>query len=465
MANHIVEMPIYTEPWEESAIEKRFQAAKEVYNAVLGEYLKRVDLARDSIAFKKADNPSEVFKEYGVKFTQKMPGDVRREVIPTGESWLYNHLAANTMDSIAKRAAQAVEKWIYQPSSKGWVYGKKGRPKFKTATLKNPMYTIRSSNGFDYHNTTLKWSTAKGGNDPLFLKLGVTDRDRLSLGDIPDHPLVTVKRKRIKGGWRYFCQIVCNGHPPMTADIDPAHGKRVGVDVGVLRVAVVSEDDARMFELGKKLQPRWDEIRRLDRKLDRQKRANNPDKFFEDGQVKPRESWEKDWVWSKGYKETREKRRDAYRYYQEHRKRIHEKTANAILEMGTDIVVETRRYKWAQQIGRGSDIRENGPAMFVETLAYKAASVGGRCTKTDHLSRRCLCGEKSDLTRPLEYRCDECGHACLRPILSAFLARHYVPADEEDEQGKVDAIRARERWVETAARLEEPASTPLNRSS
>ena len=52
MANHIVEMPIYTEPWEESAIEKRFQAAKEVYNAVLGEYLKRVDLARDSIAFK-----------------------------------------------------------------------------------------------------------------------------------------------------------------------------------------------------------------------------------------------------------------------------------------------------------------------------------------------------------------------------------------------------------------------------
>lgn len=424
--SHVVEMPIRTEKWEEDRIQTRFEAAKEAYNAVLGEYLKRVERAQDSLEMKKADKPSEVFRDYGVKFTRTMAQSIRRDVLESG-CWIYNHLSANTLDSITERAADAVESWVYGPD---------GKPRFKTATPKNRMKTITSSNGFklEDNDETLVWSTSRGGNEPLRLDIDVEPRDRLSLQDRSDYPQIAIKRKRIKGRWRFFCQVVCNGSPPMTANIEPAEGKKVGLDVGVLRVAYASEDELRMFRLGEELQDRWDEIKELDRKMDRQKRQNNPNRYKEDGTWDPEGEWADDWP-SKGYVETRDKRRDIYRQYAEHRKRIHEKTANALLERGTEFVIETRRYKWAQEVGHGDKIRDNAPAQFIDILTYKAESVGGSVTETKDLSGECICGSVED-TKAVDFTCPVCGREVPRPALSAFLGRFYSDGELNRDAAK-----------------------------
>lgn len=449
--SHVVELPILTEKWEESKIDTRLNAAKEAYNAILGEYLRRAQLAQDSLAMKKTEKPSRVYQEHGVRFSRNTAQNIRQDVLETG-CWIFNHLTANQCDALAERAARAVEDWLY---------GDRGKPRMKTASKKNPIKSISSANGFDLRDddTTLRWGTARGGNDALELDLEVSPRARLSLSDRKDHPEITVKRKRIKGEWRYFCDVTCNGHPPYTADPDPNLGERVGVDVGVIQVGVVGPDDCWVFELGDELQMKWDELTRLDRKMDRQKRNENPEKFREDGTAKPRESWESPWTFSEGYKNTRDRRRELYREYEQHRKRVHEKTANAILEVGADVVVETRKYKWAQQLGRGDNIRDNAPARFVDILSYKAESVDGQCTTLSGEARQCFCGENT--YESSQWRCDTCDIRVSSPLLTGFLARHYDRGEDS-----VDTARAREAWDETATRLKESVSADFrNRPS
>ena len=374
MTSHVVELPILTEPWEESKIDKRLEAGKEAYNAVLGEYLKRAKLAQDSLEMKKAEQPSDVYQSYGVRFRGKDAGDTRREVIEKG-CWIHDHLAANTLDSIAARALRSVEEWLYGP---------KGKPNFRTATRRNPFDSIASSNGFSLQEDVLEWSTSRGGLDELYLDLEIDDRAKMSLQDTADQPRICVKRKRIHKEWRYFCDVTCNGYPPYTAEPTP-NDAPIGVVVRPVMVTIVGPDQVWRLEMASEIQEDWDTIQRLDRKISRQKRANNPDKVAQDGSWLPREEWESAWDTSKRQDRTQAKRQELYRTYAEHRKRCHEKLANWILSWGTTITLVDRPYKILQQLGRGKEIRDCAPGRFVEILSYKAVSVGGELQRTSEM--------------------------------------------------------------------------------
>lgn len=79
----------------------------------------------------------------------------------------------------------------------------------------------------------------------------------------------------------------------------PEHNSdAVGVDLGIKYLAVTS--DGEVFDNPKALQKAQRKLRRLQRKLDRQRRANNPDNYNEDGTVKRGVEW----VTSNGMKET-----------------------------------------------------------------------------------------------------------------------------------------------------------------
>lgn len=432
---HVVELPILTEPWEESAIDKRLEAAKECYNAVLGEYLTRVELAQDSLEMQKTDKPSEVYKEYGVRFRRSDYGDIRREVIETG-CWIHDHLTANALDSVAKRALDAIEDWLYRS---------RGKPYFKTASRKNPLHSISSPNGFELQGDTLRWGTSQHGLDDLYLDLDIDERSQRSLENTADQPEITVKRVKIRGEWRYFCDVVCQGSPQYTAQPDPKDAP-IGVVVRPVYVTVVGKDLVRRFELASDLQDRWDDIKRLDRKLSRQKRANNPDKIAEDGSWLPYEEWESEWKTSERQEQTHAKRQEIYRRYQQHRKRCHEKLANRLLSYGTTMTVVDRPYKMLQQLGRGEEIRDCAPGRFVEILTYKAESVGGALYRTSELDK-------------VPFRDSEiAGHGPVRDLLAGSVAQRISAGGDAD---------AAQIWDETATRLKETASAiaPTGRHS
>ena len=130
----ITRIPLQATPGDERTLLKRLEAARQVYNACLGESLKRLELLRQSklyqaakklpkgpkgspqakaraAAFRKA-NAAVGFREY----------DLHGYATQFNHCWIGDHLDANTIQTVATRAFGAV---------RAYALGKKGRPRFK----------------------------------------------------------------------------------------------------------------------------------------------------------------------------------------------------------------------------------------------------------------------------------------------------------------------------------------------
>ncbi len=135
-------------------------------------------------------------------------------------------------------------------------------------------------------------------------------------------------------------------------------------------------------------------IRRLQRKQDRQRRANHPDCYDDRGRAIPGKHPAKK---SRHQWETETELQELYRREAAHRKTLHGQLANQVIAMGTHIKTEKLNYKAFQRIfGRSIGVR--APKLFFSILTRKAESAGGKVEEfsTYHttLSQVCLCGQK-----------------------------------------------------------------------
>jgi hypothetical protein len=73
---------------------------------------------------------------------------------------------------------------------------------------------------------------------------------------------------------------------------------------------VVAEQEALLQPFCPEVTPNWRRLRRLERKLDRQRRANNPDYYDERGRIK---KGRKRWKISKRQRKVQARRREVYR--------------------------------------------------------------------------------------------------------------------------------------------------------
>lgn len=115
----------------------------------------------------------------------------------------------------------------------------------------------------------------------------------------------------------------------------------------------------------------------LQRKLDRQRKANNPHKYNEDGTIK--QNKEK-WVWSRNYIKTKNKLAELQRKLATIRKQSHERLSNHILSLGNEVKVEIMNYKGLQTRAKETTINEktgryNKKKRFGKSLANKAPSM------------------------------------------------------------------------------------------
>ena len=92
-----------------------------------------------------------------------------------------------------------------------------------------------------------------------------------------------IKRKWHKNSWRYYVDIVLDGEPPKKHKT--ANGT-VGIDIGPSTIAVDSENGSILEELGKDVNSIERELRVINRKIDRQRRANNPENYNPDGTIR-----------------------------------------------------------------------------------------------------------------------------------------------------------------------------------
>lgn len=192
-----------------------------------------------------------------------------------------------------------------------------------------------------------------------------------------------IVRKIIRKKERYFVQLVLDGVPPKKVDKITGQLKRtrtegaVGIDIGTQTIAVVSKDEAKLLELAPSINTMEREKRLLQRKLDRQRRANNPHKYNEDGTIK--RTYDK-WIVSKNYLKTKRLLTEINRKIVDIRKLDHNKMANWILTLGEDIKVETMNFKGLQRRAKETTVNEktgrmNRKKRFGKSLLNKAPSM------------------------------------------------------------------------------------------
>ena len=291
-----------------------------------------------------------------------------------------------------------------------------------------------NANGSRWVNTRVEWT---GRVVPALLN----PKDRVVAHGLScPVKYVRLVRRQVGLRYRFYAQLVCEGRPYRKARHTLGQGI-VGLDLGPSTIAVVAEQEALLQPFCPEVTPNWQRLRRLERKLDRQRRATNPDHYDERGRVK---QGKKRWKVSKRQRKVQARRREVYRRLSATRKRSHGQLAHRVLSLGTTFQLEQISYRaWQKQFGRS--VGRSAPGMFVSLLSRLAASAGGQVvelnTRRAKLSQRCHCGAVQK--KPLSQRwhvCD-CGVSAQRDLYSAYLARFVNP-----ETSVLKARQAQEAW-------------------
>ncbi|MBU0493192.1 MAG: transposase, partial [Chloroflexi bacterium] len=262
---------------------------------------------------------------------------------------------------------------------------------------------------------------------------------------------------------RFYVQLVCEGHPYQKPQNQIGTGT-VGLDIGPSTIAVVSETEALLLRFCDELQSRQQEIRRLQRQIDRQRRANNPANYHPDGTIK---QGAKTWRKSNRQRQTEAQLAELQRKQAAHRKSLHGQLANHILKLGDLVKAEKLSYKAFQRMF-GKSVQFRAPGTFMAVLRRKVEGASLELdefpTRTTRLSQVCHnCGQV--VQKPLSQRWHdcECGVVAQRDLYSAFLAT--CVEEGADGTSGLNADRARAAWSSAdlllraaLSQLEQPAN-------
>ncbi|MBC8228906.1 transposase [bacterium] len=435
----ILELGLETSSHNEAELNARFEAARQLYNACLSEAKQRLELLRQSKAFQETRSMpktvngkpnkerTEAFKALNAKFgfTEY---DIHAYTIEIRNSWLGDHIDSATAQKLASRAFKAVQRI---------AFGQAKRVRFKG---KNQLKSVEGKS----NKAGIRYKEKTGQVEWLGLKLqciiDVNDKVVVHGLSCPVKYCRIIKRI-FNGKARFFVQLILEGKP-FIKEKNKAASNTVGLDIGPSTIACVTDDNATLELFCDELKDKQKEIRRLQRSLERKRRANNPQNYNPDGTIK---KGKKTWHYSNRYKKVQHKLADLQRKLAAHRKTLHGNLANRILRQGKHVKTEKLSYK-AFQKNFGKSVKNRAPGMFLEILRRKAENAGGSVvefsTKTTKLSQYChKCGQYTK--KPLSQRWHTCcGLNIQRDLYSAFLAGSVV----ENTLDTADVIK---RWRST----------------
>jgi hypothetical protein len=377
----VLELPLVVQPREERKLLAAFEAGRRLYNACLGEALHRLDQMRSSEDWHRAQalpkwvdkkrNPERrvAFKAVNREY-QFTPAAVSAfgTQCKNRAGW-QDRLGAHDTQRIAERAFNAVQEY---------AFGKRGRPRFKGPG--RPLHSMESKT----NNAGIRWQAASRSVEwnGLVLRALVPSESKDRHGFMQEALTRRTKYCRmlwrvIGGERRWFVQLVQEGRSPRK--YATASGAYVGIDIGPSSVAVVGEKAVDLVQLAPSVEQPWKECRRLQRALDRSRRATNPDCFNPDG------TWKRGTtltVRSRRYEAARKELAETERVLAERRRRDHGRLGNHILAQGNVIQAETLSYK-AFQKTYGRSVKVRAPGSLVTQLARKAESAGGKLVGLD----------------------------------------------------------------------------------
>ena len=152
-------------------------------------------------------------------------------------------------------------------------------------------------------------------------------------------------------GYRYFVQLACEGVPHRKQK-HAVGSDTIGADLGPSTIALVPrEAEASLAVFCEELAPNAQAIRRLQRRMERQRRAANPDNYDAKGRIKKQGKKRLKWKTSKSYERTRRRKATRERKLAAHRKSLHGRMAHQIVAVGNTVILEKLSYKAWQKRG------------------------------------------------------------------------------------------------------------------
>ena len=192
-------------------------------------------------------------------------------------------------------------------------------------------------------------------------------------------------RKYVRNKYKFYVQIVLKGNPPVKVDRNTGEIKHcigegdVGIDIGTRTVAIASQSDVTILELADRIQTIENQKQKLLRKMDRSRRAMNPDNYHEDGTIKKQGNKKVIWKKSNHYIKYQNELKELYRKQADIRKYQHECLANYIISLGNKVYVEKMNFAGLQKRAKNTEKNEKGKfkrkKRFGKSLANKAPSM------------------------------------------------------------------------------------------
>ena len=263
--------------------------------------------------------------------------------VKNGRYKFKKHVDSDSCAKLTHRVWKAVQKNLF---SRGESVHFKRYDCFRSIEGKDAAKCIKFENGH------LKWNN-------LIVPARVKKKDSYAKECIATRRIkfCRIKRRWHKHQWRYYLELVFAGLPPMKKR---KMGKgRVGIDIGPSTIAVVSEANVLLKELDDGIGQIDKEIKRLNRKADRQRRYNNPENYNDDGTIRRQsKSFHRKWNISNRNRKTYDKMRSLYQKRADKLEQFQNLLANEIVSMGDEIVIEHMNFQALQKRSKNTEVSE-----------------------------------------------------------------------------------------------------------
>ena len=445
-------LPLKLEKWQADRLEKRLEIARQIYNTLLHFELKKLHRLEEAEEYKVIQNKlkdatdkTERNKLYKDLDKLRREAGFSEYTFKTDIKNFYKHFGENIGSAVAVHGI-ATQVWS---AFDRLFYGNGKAVHFKKRGELNSIrgYSVAGKSGgveIMFRDTYIEW---KG------LKLPVNrDPDNLYENEMLQNRVkyCRIVRKPGRAKSRWYVQLMLEGKPVLKYDEStgevrhPSGNGAVGIDIGPQTIAYVSDNEVELKELADQVNNIEREKRILQRKLDRSRRATNPENYAPDGTIKRGVKLTRNK--SKRYLKTQKELACLQRKQADTRKRQHNELANHLLSLGdrffvedmewpalthrakkTEISEKTGRYKRKKRFGKS--VGNKAPAALISVLDLKLKSRGMdgvirvptsiKASQYNHITDEY---HKKELSERWNQMPD--GRRIQRDLYSAFLLQH-----------------------------------------
>ena len=379
MTNFIVEFPLNTEKYQEDILDKRFEIGRQIYNSLVNVTQKRY---KEMIKTKKYRTllSSLTGNKNSDKEIWKQINDIRKQYGMSEYSFFMDvkkmqhhfkeNIDCNTSRSIASQLWMSYNKLFYGNGKK--IY-------YKKYGELNSLEGKSNTSGIRFKDDMIFWN---GLEIPVVIDYDNYYEYQAMQSQICYNRII---RKYVRNKYKYYVQIVFKGNPPVKVDTETGEIKHyigdgdVGIDIGTRTVAISSQSDVKILELADRVQNIENQKQKLLRKMDRSRRATNPDNYNEDGTIKKQGNKKVVWNKSNHYIKYQNELKELYRKQADIRKYQHECLANYIISLGNKVYVEKMNFAGLQKRAKNTEKNDKGKfkrkKRFGKSLANKAPSM------------------------------------------------------------------------------------------